>query len=115
MVAKHAAENTNSRSKYNNDRRYIQEPIQLRAREEAEIFWSRPYDKYSLASQKDHIPPLSLKQRFLDILRGSPQIRELLVNTINDCMVYHDQTKEVMDNISAELSTQSSSRSSMNQ
>lgn len=89
--------------------------IQLRAREEAEIFWSRPYDKYSLASQKDHIPPLSLKQRFLDILRGSPQIRELLANTINDCMVYHDQTKEVMDNISAELSTQSSSRSSMNQ
>ena len=84
------------------------------SKEEEQIFWSRPYDKYSLAPQKDHFPPLSTKQRLLDILKCSPQIRESLINTIKDCIIYHDQSKDIMEKLRDELSSQTSNSSQMN-
>jgi hypothetical protein len=83
------------------------------SKREAKKFWARPYDKYSLAPQKDHFPPLSSKQRLHDILKGSPQIRELLINSINDCIIYHDQSKDIMEKWRYELSSQTNHNSQL--
>lgn len=71
--------------------------------EEAKIFWSREYDKYSLAPQRGHLLPRSSKERFFDILRDSTQIRESLIGSIKDCRIFHDQTSNIMVNLSMEL------------
>jgi hypothetical protein len=75
-------------------------------KEEAETFWLRKYDKYSLAPQKGHFLPTSPKQRLLDILTGSNQIKESFVNCIDDCIRYYNRARDVMNNLSIELSRQ---------
>ena len=84
------------------------------SKEGAEAFWLREYDKYSLAPQKDHFLPTSPKQRLIDILNKSIQIKESFVNCIYDCIRYYNQAREVMNTLPAELSQKDSNKSILN-
>lgn len=66
-------------------------------------FLSTEYDRYSLAPQLDHLIPISPRLRLLDILDNSRVIRNALMNLINDCIVFHKQTRTFMDKFYNEI------------
>jgi hypothetical protein len=68
------------------------------AKKQAQEFWSRKYDPYSLAPQKNMTLPKSPKERLIEILNHDQQIKNMFVNSITDSISYYKQAEVSMSN-----------------
>jgi hypothetical protein len=68
------------------------------AKKQAQEFWSRKYDPYSLAPQKNRTLPKSPKERLIEILNHDQQIKNMFVNSITDSISYYKQAEVSMSN-----------------
>jgi hypothetical protein len=67
-------------------------------KKQAQEFWSRRYDPYSLAPQKNMTLPKSPKERLVEILNHDQQIKNMFVNSITDAISYYKQAEVSMSN-----------------
>ena len=82
---------------------YYTEIETLLAEDGHDKFLSTEYDRYSFTPQLDHLEPISLRRRLLDILDNSSVIRNALMNWINDCIIFHKQTEAIMNKFHKEI------------
>ena len=70
----------------------------LPSKKEAQKFWSRKYDPYSLAPRKNMPIPRSPKERLIEILNRNQQIKNKFVNSITDSISYYKEAEASMTN-----------------